>query len=41
MRRIPYARVKTVVKLAYDLPGITTGAVLDACAKRRKIINRY
>src|SRR5438132_10036180 len=39
MRRIPYARLKSIVKPAYNLPGITTGDTLDACAKGPRLLS--
>jgi len=33
MRAIPYAGLKTVVKLGIELLGITTEALPDACGK--------
>src|SRR2546423_5774670 len=38
MRRIPYARLKTIVKPVYRLLGITTGALPDACGKPNTLL---
>jgi hypothetical protein len=41
MRAIPYAGLKSVVKLGIDLLGITTAAPPDACGETDLIIKWY